>query len=144
VGTRAYYGTFENDVLGADLEAKTIVWRYQHEHRQFPFYSSAAVARGRVVLGGRDRMVHALDAENGNEAWTFATRARVDSSPAIVGDRVYVGSGDGRLYVLDLGSGAVVVDFDSGSAFSASPAIADGRLVIGTLDGQLYCFGRDA
>jgi outer membrane protein assembly factor BamB len=141
-GTRAFYGTFENEVLGVDLEAQAIAWRYEHEDRHFPFYSSAALAEGRMVLGGRDRMVHALDIETGRAHWTFMTRARIDSSPAIAGGRVFVGSGDGRLYVLDLETGDLVEDFDSASAFVASPAIASGRLVIGTVDGQLFCFGR--
>jgi outer membrane protein assembly factor BamB len=86
-------------------------------------------------------MVHAVEAATGQEAWNFATRARIDSSPAIAGGRVYVGAGDGRLYVLDLATGETVADFDTASAISASPAIASGRLVVGTLDGQLYCLG---
>ena len=44
-------GTFENEVLGVDLETRRIVWRYMHEDRQFPYYSSAALADGKVVLG---------------------------------------------------------------------------------------------
>jgi outer membrane protein assembly factor BamB len=125
-----------------DLESRSVVWRYEHEERHFPFYSSAALAEGKMVLGGRDRMVHTLDLETGRAVWTFATRARIDSSPAVAGGRVYVGSGDGRLYVLDLKTGEALEDFDSASAFVASPAIAAGRLVIGAVDGQLYCFGR--
>ena len=39
---RAYYGTYENEVLGVDLKAKKIVWRYKHPERNFPFYSSSA------------------------------------------------------------------------------------------------------
>ena len=48
------------------------------------------------MLGGRDKMVHALDAKTGKAHWTFMTNARVESSPAIVGNRVFVGSTDGR------------------------------------------------
>lgn len=59
--------------------------------------SSAGVAGGRVVLGRRDRMAHALEAKTGRPLWTFTTRARVDSSPAIAGGRVFVGSNDGRV-----------------------------------------------
>jgi outer membrane protein assembly factor BamB len=80
----------------------------------------------------------------GEAAWTFATRARIDSSPAVCDGRVYVGAGDGRLYVLDLAKGTRVADFDAASGITASPAIAAGRLVIGTVDGQLYCFGGKA
>ena len=34
-----------------------------------------------MILGGRDKIVHAIDTATGKAAWTFATRARVDSSP---------------------------------------------------------------
>lgn len=141
VGQVAYYGTFANDVLAIDLESKTAVWRYEHPERHFPFYSSAAVADGKVVVGGRDKIVHALDQKTGEAVWTFRTGARVESSPAIAGKRVYVGSGDGRFYVLDLDTGDKVWEFESGAPFVASPAIASGRIVIGTQDGILYAFG---
>jgi outer membrane protein assembly factor BamB len=140
-GTAAYVGTFENTVLGIDMKARKVTWSYRHPERVFPYYSSAAVAEGLVVLGGRDKMVHALDAKSGKERWTFMTNARVESSPAIVGNRVFVGSSDGRLYVLDLLKGGKLWEFEAGDSISASPAIAGGRLVIGTQDGRLYCFG---
>jgi outer membrane protein assembly factor BamB len=137
----ASYGTFDSEVLGVDLKARRVSWRYKDPARQFPFYSSAAVVDGRVVLGGRDKRVHAVDARSGKALWTFATQARVESSPAVVGSRVFVGSSDGRLYALDLAKGTRLWEFNAGGALSASPAVAGGRLVIGSQDGRLYCFG---
>jgi outer membrane protein assembly factor BamB len=140
-GGRAYYGTFENEVLAVDLDARKFVWRYRHPERNFPFYASAALAGGRVFVGGRDKMVHALDAATGKAIWTFTTRARIDSSPAVAGAILWVGSNDGRLYALDTASGKSVWEFDAGGPLSASPAIAAGRLVIGSQDGIVYCLG---
>jgi len=136
----AYYGTFDNEVLSVNLVKREIAWRYEHPQRKFPYYSSAAVSTTRVVLGGRDKLVHGLTL-GGRSAWTFATRARVESSPAIAGGRVYVGSNDGRFYVLGLSNGAKLWEFNAGAPLSASPAIANGRIVIGSQDGRLYCFG---
>jgi outer membrane protein assembly factor BamB len=130
-GARAYLGTFNNEVLAFDLQAKSLLWRYENPDRQFPFYSSAAIANGRVVVGGRDRLVHAIDAATGKPVWTFTARARVDSSPALAG----------RLYVLDAATGQKHWEFDTGAGISASPAVADGKVVIGSADGVLYCFG---
>jgi outer membrane protein assembly factor BamB len=141
LGRRAWYGTFDNQVLSVDLTSRKVVWRYEHPQRKFPFYSSAALAEGLAVLGGRDKLVHALDAVTGKERWTFATQARVDSSPAVAGGRVYIGSSDGRLYVLDLKTGAKLSAFEAGAALTASPAIAGGRVVIGAEDGRIYCLG---
>lgn len=139
-GGSAFYGTFDNEVLGVNLTQKQIAWRYEHPTRHFPFYSSAAVTNNRVVLGGRDKMVHGLSLA-GKSVWTFATRSRVESSPAIAGGRVFVGSNDGRFYVLNLTDGAKLWEFEAGAPLSASPAIANGRIVIGSQDGRLYCFG---
>ncbi len=140
-GQFAYYGTFDNEVLGVNLAAKRVAWHYQHPQRQFPFYSSAGVVEGKVVLGGRDKLVHCLNAATGKRIWDFATKARVESSPALASNRVFVGSNDGRFYVLDFVSGAKLWEFNAGAPLSASPAIASGRVVIGSQDGRLYCFG---
>jgi outer membrane protein assembly factor BamB len=79
--------------------------------------------------------------KTGKAAWTFATRARVDSSPIVAGNRIYIGGNDGKLYVLDTATGKSVFEFEAGGPLSASPAIADGRVVIGSQDGKLFCLG---
>jgi outer membrane protein assembly factor BamB len=141
----AFFGTFNNDVLGVNLTTKRIMWRYEHPLRHFPFYASAAVTPSLVIVGGRDKMVHALlpkpGTNKGKAAWTFLTKARVESSPAIAGTRIYVGSNDGTLYVLDLATGKKLWEFTAGAPISASPAIGGGRLVVGDQDGKLYCLG---
>jgi outer membrane protein assembly factor BamB len=86
-------------------------------------------------------MIRGLDAATGKVVWTFATRARVDSSPVVAGGRVYIGSSDNRLYVLDAASGRKVWEFDTGAALTASPAVGAGRIVIGSQDGRVYVFG---
>ena len=140
-GDRAYFGTFGYQVLGLDLKGRKILWRYQNPDRAFPYYSSPALSSGRVVVGGRDKVVHAIDVTTGKAAWTFETRARVDSSPAIAAGRVYIGSNDGRLYVLDLATGQKRFEFEAGSPLTASPAIAADRVVIASQAGVLYCLG---
>jgi outer membrane protein assembly factor BamB len=140
-GNWAYFGTFNYEVLGVDLRAKKIAWRYRNPNREFPFYSSAVLADGRVIVGGRDKSVHGIDAATGKGVWMFVTKARVDSSPAVAGGRVYIGSSDGRLYGLDAKTGDKQWEFDAGAGITSSPAIAAGRMVVGTQDGRVYCFG---
>jgi eukaryotic-like serine/threonine-protein kinase len=139
-GDRAYVGTFGNEVLGLDLKRRVTLWTYQHPTRNFPFYSSAALAANRVILGGRDKIVHCLDQATGKEIWSFLTGARVESSPLVAGNRVFIGSNDGILYELDLATGKKNWSFTAGAPLSASPAAAQGALVIGSQDGVLYCF----
>ncbi|MFQ5743105.1 MAG: PQQ-binding-like beta-propeller repeat protein [Acidobacteriota bacterium] len=138
---KAYFGTFENQMLAIDLSSSKVLWEYEHPMRKFPYYSSAAVTADRLVVGGRDKMLHALDSRSGDSLWTFRTRARIDSSPVIVGDRVFFGAGSGEVFALDLSTGKELWRFETGSSIAASPSVAAGRLVIGTEDGDLYCFG---
>jgi outer membrane protein assembly factor BamB len=137
----AYFGTFDNNVLAFNLKTKKPMWKYENPQRQFPFYSSAALVDGKVIVGGRDKVVHCLNASTGKQIWEFVTRSRVESSPAVVEGRVYIGSNDGKFYVLDESTGAKLWEFEAGAPLSASPAIAQGRIVIGSQDGKLYCFG---
>ncbi len=138
----AYVGTFGNQILGIDLAQGQVGWTYQHPVRQFPFYASAAVTDQYLVIGGRDKLVHALHPQSGEPLWSFAAQARVDSSPVIVGERVFFGTDGGVLMALDLATGQEQWRFATGAAIAASPAVAAGRLVIGATDGQLYVFGE--
>jgi outer membrane protein assembly factor BamB len=140
-GDRLFFGSQSNVVLGVDWKKPEIVWEFKAEGRKAPYQSSAAVVENLVILGGRDRTVHCLDAASGQEKWNFPTKGQVDGSPVVVGRRVYIGSADGRLYGLDLQTGEKQWEYDSGSAFVSSPAVAAGRMVIGNDDGELLCFG---
>src|SRR4051812_21864624 len=51
-GDRAYVGTFGADVFAIDLKAHKVAWRFRDPDREFPYYSSAAIADGRVYVGG--------------------------------------------------------------------------------------------
>ena len=110
-----------NEVIGVDLSSREQFWRYEHPQRHFPFYSSALSVDGTIVIGGRDRMVHAIDQASGEGRWTFRMRARIDSSPVAARRRLVIGSGDGHLYMLDLESGENLWEFDIGAPLSAFP-----------------------
>lgn len=142
LNNRAYAGTFGNQVLCAGLEGSEILWWYEHPERHFPFYASAAVTADIVVIGGRDKMVHALQSQTGQPLWTYPAKSRVDSSPVIVGERVFFGTIGGEFVALNLDSGEKVWDFVIGAAIIASPSVVTGKLVIGADDGRIYCFGE--
>jgi outer membrane protein assembly factor BamB len=140
-GQTAYVGTFNNEVFGLNLQTRKPIWKYEHPERKFPFYSTAAIWQGKVYVGGRDKMLHALDAKTGKAAWTYATKARVDSSPVIADGKVIFGSNDGKLYFLDAATGKEVYSFTAGAPVSASPALSGDKIVISSQDGKIYCLG---
>jgi outer membrane protein assembly factor BamB len=141
IGDKLYVGNMGSELQGINLTKKDVMWSYSAKRAQ-PFFSSAAVTDQYVVVGSRDRSVHAVDRLKGKLAWSFAADGKVDSSPVIVGQRVYFGSSGGTFFVVDLAKGKAVQSLPLGDRIVASPAIAHGCIVIGTTDGLLYCLGK--
>ncbi len=136
-----YCGTYGTEILGVALDTGEIVWRYRHPKRRFPFFASAALTEDSVIIGGRDKMVHALSQATGESLWTYTAKSRIESSAVIVGKRAFLGTTRGLFIALDITTGESVWEFATGSSIVASPSVSDGRIYIGTEDGILYCFG---
>lgn len=140
--SRAYCGTYGNEILGVDLTSGEIVWRYQHPTRQLPFFASAAVTENIILIGGRDKMMHALTPEKGEPLWTYTAKTGIESSAVVVGKRLFFGTTRGVFIALDIDTGDSVWEFETASSIVSSPSVADGKIYIGTEDGILYCFGE--
>jgi len=139
---RIVLGTGEGDVLCLDAATRKELWRYSEVNQGGSvFYSSPAVDvnAGLVVIGCRDRQVHAIDLKTGKRAWAFVTRGDVDASPVISGGRVYVGSQDKNFYVLDLKTGKKLYEFKARRGIDAGAAIGGGTIVFGDSAGNVYC-----
>ena len=139
---RVYCGTYGTEILGVALDTGEIAWRYRHPKRQFPFFASAALTEDTVIIGGRDKMVHALSRETGEPIWTYTSKSSIESSAVIAGTRVFLGTTRGLFIALDITTGESVWEFATGSSIVASPSVSDGKIYIGTEDGILYCFGE--
>ncbi len=144
IGHACYLGTFGEQVVAVDWHAEQPLWYYEHPERKFPYLSSAAVTDKAVYIGGRDKIMRALERATGNTLWEHRTKSRIESSPAVSGKRVYVGGGDGKVIGLGLMSGKVEWQYDTGAPITASPAIGNGCLVIGNEDGVIFCFSGKA
>jgi outer membrane protein assembly factor BamB len=132
--------TGEGTVLAISPDGKNQIWKYDNVDEQAAmFYSSPAAADGLVVLGCRDRNVHAIDAKTGKRAWAFKTKGDVDASAVISAGRVYIPSSDKNLYVLDLKTGQKLWQFKAGRAITAGVAIGETAIVFGDSAGNIYC-----
>ena len=102
-------------MLGVDLEDQEDRLALQAPGAQLPVLLVRGLLRPRgSSSAGATSWCTRIDRQTGKAAWTFTTRARVDSSPVVAGGRVYVGSNDGKLYVLDAASGKSVFEFEAG------------------------------
>jgi len=135
---QVFIGNYENVFIKADIAAGEILWKYSGSDS--PFFSSPAVGKNIIVVGGRDGSVHCVGRDDGKVIWTFKTLGEVDSSPVICGDKVVVGSEDGRVYLLRLSDGKQVWSYEIGQPVTSSAAIAKEMVVIGSDDGYVYAF----
>lgn len=137
-----YFGTPDGEVMGLDWRNQATQWTYKDPNRGQEIHSSPVVTDELVVIGSRDKRLHALDRASGEERWSFETRGPIDSSPVLVGDRIYFGSADRSVYAVNL-QGEEVFKYDAGQRISGSPAVGEGHLVIGCEgpDGKILCFG---
>lgn len=118
-----------------------ILWRSDIEGARF--YSSPAVAYGRIFLASNDT-IYCLDELTGSMVWNYTLGGIASyTSPAVYDSRVYIGADDGNLYCLSL-DGEKLWNYTIGGADSlqkqirSSPTIADGMVFIGSPDGRVY------
>lgn len=115
------------------------VWRYTGNTKGY--WSTPAVADGRVHVGGEDGLLHTVDAKSGAPLWTFTTGDGIWSSPSVVDGKVIVGSRDFHLYCVDAKSAAEVWRVKLDGRIISSPCIVGGKIWIGTATGYFYCLG---
>jgi len=143
-----YFGDYSGRLQAISERTGRRLWVSQSEGALLgsgTFYSTAAVAYGRVFLGNTDGRIYAYDAATGSLDWAVQTGDYVYSSPAIVnapglGPTVYMGSYNGTFYALSARSGHVSWRFDAHGRISGSATIV-GRVVYFSDLGQHRTYG---
>jgi outer membrane protein assembly factor BamB len=105
--------------------------------------SSPALVDGKVLVGGTDGRLHALNATSGTEIWnvTLVTHplfSGITSSPKVAYDLAYVGTfnetgGPGEVVAVWISNGTVAWRHPTGSIDFSSPAVYDGSVYIGVM-----------
>jgi len=111
-----YVGDYGGDMNAVYAKTGEIKWQTGSLGQGFgtsgEFYSTPAVAFGRVYAGNNDDRVYSFDEKDGTLAWSYSTGGYVYSGPTVANTRhtpptVYVGSFDGNVYALDAKDGEV-------------------------------------
>ena len=134
--TMAFCGNYANEAVAFDVVGGKIAWVY--EDRALPFFSSPAVNDRLVLIGSRDKNLHAIDRKTGQAVWKFQTGGRVEGSPVVFSDGVVFGSTDGRLYAANLDGGTELWQLELGESLVASPAFGGQQIIIGGEKGTLF------
>ena len=92
------------------------------------FYSTPAVAYGRVYIGNTDGSMYSFSSANGKLAWTKGTGSYVYASPAVAqvpGGKptVFFGSYDGKFYAVDARNGKVLWSHREGGKISGGATV---------------------
>jgi len=138
-GDRIVVGTDQGRVVCLSTDGKTRHWVYEGIAGGAMVYATPAVSDGIVVVGARDRQVHAIDLATGKGLWIFRTRGDVDAPARISSGRVYVSGKDRRFYVLDLKTGKQLWDFAASRSMEGGVAIGGGAIVFGDSGGSVFC-----
>jgi outer membrane protein assembly factor BamB len=130
---RLFFGDYGGKVHAIRQRDGSPIWQTSSAGTAFglhagSFYSTPAVAYGRVYIGSLDGFVYSLAASNGKLAWRHKTGSYVYSSPAVAsipgaGPTVYIGSYDGHLYAFDARSGRVRWAHNAGGKISGGPVV---------------------
>ncbi|WP_181349242.1 PQQ-binding-like beta-propeller repeat protein [Thalassobacillus sp. CUG 92003] len=84
------------------------------------------------IRGTEESGIMAVDAESGDELWTYETEGEVMPTPAYYDGSIYAATGDQSVYQLDPGTGDLIDQIELGSIFSmSSPNIYQDHLFIG-------------
>ncbi len=107
-----------------DLDARS-------RSRATPLYDAVT---GTLFVGGLDRGVHAIRANDGAVLWRFQTLGAVEGTPTLDRGTLYIGSTDGALYALDARTGQMRWRFATVAEIVHAPIV---------VDDSVYCVNGD-
>jgi outer membrane protein assembly factor BamB len=138
-----YFGDYSGAVTAVRAQNGHKVWSTSTSGRVFQqsgqFYSTPAVAYGRVYVGNTDGFVYSFAAHSGQLAWRYSTGAYVYSAPAVgpgPGGRptVFIGSYDRNFYAFDARTGSVLWTFRAKGRISGAPTLIGHVVYFSQLD----------
>jgi outer membrane protein assembly factor BamB len=109
-----YAGDYGGCMNAVNAHSGKIKWQSSSQGlslgRTGQFYSTPALAFGRVYTGNNDGRVYSFEEKDGVLAWSHSTGSYVYSGPTVADTphtppTVYIGSIDGNIYALDAKSG---------------------------------------
>jgi outer membrane protein assembly factor BamB len=140
-GNRLYVATYKGYLYAIRARTGTVIWRTRSQDRlggRGQFYSTPAVAYGRVYIGSTDGKVYSFGAASGKLRWSKGTGGYVYASPAVWRQTVYAGSYSGRFYALDAATGDVRWRFRAMGHISGSATVLEGVVYFSTFDEITY------
>jgi len=137
---RVYFATSDSALIRA-VDAKTGAPIFELSFKQWPFFSSPALAGNFLYIGSHAGKLIAIDLKGEKTAWTFVTDGAKQNAAALTKED---GSPNYRAAASDSFYDALVIGVDrmmSVGAVLSSPVLDGDTLYFGSWDGQLYALG---
>ncbi len=146
-----YFGDTEGIMYAIDLSSGKEIWKFYidgHEMKNEDFgfdrraiISSPVITSDKIIFGGRDGFLYAVNKSNGKEAWRVDHQVSwVISTPAVKDSIVVTGTSDGRfIQAVNLNTGKEIWKHNTNSIVWSSPIICNNKVYIGSNEGTLYC-----
>lgn len=143
-GGHLYVGAYDGH-LYCLTQAGKLVWRASGQRRLVGggrFYSTPALAYGRVYIGSTDGKVYSFGATTGKLRWSHSTGGYVYASPAVWKDTVFAGSYSGLFFAFDAATGVEQWRFRANGKISGSATVIGDVVYFATLTGGTHSKGR--
>ena len=111
---------------------------YELQAQPWSVTSGITLADDTLFAGTKDGVLHAVNATDGLERWTFPAGGECLGTPLLYRGLVFFGGLDRRLYALDARRGRMVWNFPARGWIDGSACAGDGRIYFGSRDGFLY------
>lgn len=113
---------------------------------QGPILEQPVLMNGTLFASAHADVVAALDAENGQEQWSWKPPwpAKISSGVAVADGRLYAGDNLGRLYMLQANTGQVRWRKTLSASVVSRPVVAGGRLLVFTNKPRVVCLDAES
>lgn len=140
-----YFGSGDHHVYSINKRGGTLRWKFE---TGAIVHGDPVLSGEKVIIGGFDGRMYALDKADGRNLWAFKTvgnayfrAGEIPGSAAVADGIVYFGSRDYNLYAVLEETGTGAWNERTPSWVVAKPLIADGRLYVGISDGpRIFSF----
>ena len=134
-----------SQVYAISTKSGSEVWRYPDDERSdagrgITFFAPPAVIGDLVIVGDYKSSVHAIDADDGREAWLYMEpRDKFVGQAAFSNDLVFIPSADYHIYALDL-NGDMQFRVETEKSNWASLAANGSTVYAPSMDHNVYAF----
>ena len=134
-GSRLYVVTLSDEIRCIDIGNGHTLWSHASRavldsSRSIGFMTTPALVRDKVIFGGQDGTIAALDTERGTLRWSRTVGSPIQSAVVDSGNCVYFAARDSRLVRLDARDGRDLGEMQLGGRTFGPPVVTvDGLLV---------------